>query len=343
MQATSPIPSTASGLRKAAILVASLDQAAADRVLDQMGPPQAQQVRHAIMDLGPIDHEEQRRIIEEFFRVGPKAPERFPAGIELDGRLAEQFALPGRRSSQETTEEAATADEPSAFRFLREAEGDKLARALAAERPQTIALVLAHLPPERAGNVLVRLAPALQSEVVHRLVDLEETDPEILREVERGLLARLSEQVSMQRRRVAGLSAVKEIVESAEPQVGVKILHNLAAHDRLLADRLGRRPIEFDDLLALDHSDLPAVIDAADPELLMLALVGALPELVDRVLRQFAESEASQMRHRLEHFGPMRLSDVEEARRRIADLVQDLAVEGRIELPHRLERLPRAA
>ena len=46
--------------------------------------------------------------------------------------------------------------------------------------------------------------------------------------------------------RVAGLSAVKGIVDSSESQVGMKILHTLAAHDRPLANRLGRRPLEFE-------------------------------------------------------------------------------------------------
>ncbi len=343
MEATLPITSQARGLRKAAILVACLDQNAADLVLDQMAPEQAQQVRNTIMDLGSIDEAEQQRIVEEFYRLGPKPPERYPAGIELDDRLAEKFAATGPVSARASRGAAAVAEEPAAFRFLHEAEGDRLARVLAAERPQTIALVLAHLPPDQAGNVLVRLTPSIQVEVVHRLVDLEETDPETLREVERGLLTRLSEQVQIQRRRVAGLSAVKGIVDGSESDVGRKILHNLAVHDRPLANRLGRRPIEFDDLLNLDQTSLRALVAAADAELLTLALVGALPELAERVLWQLPEPEAGRMRHGLEHLGPTRLSDVEEARRRIAELAQDLAVEGRLELPRRVAPLQRAA
>ena len=141
---------------------------------------------------------------------------------------------------------------------LREAEADKLARVLAGELPQTIALVLSHLPPQQAGAVLARLQPALQTDVVHRLVDLEETDPEILRAVEETLEARLSKQVQMQRRRVAGLAAVAGILQASDGRASMQILDNLTAHDRQLAERLTPRPLAFEDLVDADHRVLAA-------------------------------------------------------------------------------------
>ena len=101
--------------------------------------------------------------------------------------------------------------------------------------------------------MLVRLPPATQADILHRLVELEETDPEILREVERGLEQRLSELVRMQRRRVAGLSAVRGILDSSEQQVGMQLLRNLARHDRPLADRIHPGRFEFSDLLSMDR------------------------------------------------------------------------------------------
>ena len=81
------------GLRKAAILVASLDTAAVDAVLDQvLAPEQARQVREIVVELEEIDQSERRRVIDEFFR-DPQAGAPPPAavhdtGVELDGHLA---------------------------------------------------------------------------------------------------------------------------------------------------------------------------------------------------------------------------------------------------------------
>ncbi len=335
------------GIRKAAILVASLDRAAAEAMLEQLGPEQARRVRQTMVDLGPIDSREQRKVIEEFFRTGPRPfggtrpyptderPEEYPPGVELDGRLARKLNVPMAPVTPGQSQPSLAAD-ARPFRFLHEAEGEKLARVLAGERPQTIALVLSHLPPEQAGGVLAWLQPALQVDVIHRLVDLEETDPEILREVERGLESRLSQQVHMQRRRVAGLKALSGILEASDDQVAEQILGNLGACDQSLAQRLSPPPLEFDDLAGLDAAALMAVFQAAEPELAMTALVGAPPELIDRILRRFAAPEAKTIRHKLDHPGPIRLSDVEGARQQVADLARRLARQGRIELPSQL-------
>ena len=293
------------GIRKAAVLVASLGTADADAVLERLGPEQAARVRRAVVDLGEISPREQRRIVDEFHRVGTMVPEKQPAGIELTDRP---------------------------FSFLQEAEGEKLAGVLMAERPQTIALVLSHLSPARAGRVLGRLPGSLQVEVIHRLVDLEEADPEILREVERVLQSRLAEQLGM-RRRVAGLRAVAGILDASAGDVTQHILDNLAARDESLAERLRGEPIPFDDLAALGDASLGAVVESAGTDLLLTALVGASPELVDRMVGCLPYGEADAVRHKLDHPGPIRLSDVEDARDRIAEHARRLVAQGVIEFP----------
>ncbi len=231
------------------------------------------------------------------------------------------------RPVEDTYEHPATKAAPAAkggepFRFLHEAEADKLSRVLAGERPQTIALVLSHLPPQQAGSVLARLQPALQAEVVRRLVNLEETAPEILREVEEALESRLSEQVQMQRRRVAGLTAVAGILQAADGRTGMQILDNLAVHDHVLAERLRPQPLAFDALADADRTVLAAVVRSADWNVLAMALVGAAPELLHCVLGELPPAEAAQARRQIDHPGPLRLRDVEEARRQIARLAQ---------------------
>ncbi len=322
------------GIRRAAILVASLDRATADAMLQALGPEQARRVRQAMVDLEQIDPREQQKVIEEFFRAGPGLPRDYPPGVELDGRLARKLATSQPPHATGPASRATPADAPP-FRFLHDAEAQKLARVLCGELPQTIALVLSHLPPEQAGGVLARLQPGLQVDVIRRLVDLEETDPEILREVEQALESRLSQQVHMQRRRVAGLKALSGILEASGDQVADQILDNLAAHDRPLADRLHLPTVSFDDFTTLDDDALAAIFAAAEPELAMTALVGAPPELIDRILRRFAAPEAHTVRQKLDHPGPIRLRDVEGARQQIADLARRLARQGRIQLPGR--------
>ena len=53
-------------------------------LLGRLRPEQADLVRRAAAYLDEIDANERQRILDEFRRIGPLMPERFPSGIELD-------------------------------------------------------------------------------------------------------------------------------------------------------------------------------------------------------------------------------------------------------------------
>jgi flagellar motor switch protein FliG len=332
------------GIRKAAVLVASLETRAADAVLDQMPPARAHEVRQAIMELGELDPREQQQVIDEFFGRRPRpAASAAGSGVELDPGLARKLGLsaagPAGRPSAPRAEAAPSPARP--FLALADAAADRLAEALAAERPQMVALVLSHLTPQQAGAALVRLPAALQAEVVRRLVDLEETDPEILREIEQALEARLALQVTMQRRRVAGVSAVAGILAACQGPTSLRILDTLADFDPALAERLSPPAWRFADIESLDDAALGAVFRAAGEELAELALIGASPSLVRRVLRRLPVEAAAALHERIERPGPVRLADVDAARDEIAAVGQRLAAAGQIAAPR--TRLAEAA
>jgi len=91
--------------------------------------------------------------------------------------------------------------------------------------------------------------------------------------------------------------------------------------------------LAFEDFVLLDDVALRTVFAAADTEVALLALTGAEPRLIARILRKLPSREAAVLRHRLEHPGPLRLRDVEQARFALAAVASRLAHEGTIELP----------
>lgn len=319
-------------LRKAAILVASLEEGHARALLDQMSPAQADVLRQAVAGLADVDPHEQNDVIEEFFRIGPLVPDKQPSGLELDDALAAQLSVSPRFESREPPDERAAHRAPP-FRFLHEAPARSLAPFLEREQPQTIAVIVSHLPADRAAEILAGLPADLQIEVARRLVDLEATDPEILREVERGLESWLCEQVRGDQRRTAGLAALNNILGAASPRAKQHILANLARHDRQLAGKL-KIPLQpaltFAELEHLDPASLTVVMHHAAGELLVLALAGAPLEFAERVLELFRPAEAQALRDALRNLGATRLSDVEEAQQELAELARQLELRGEI-------------
>jgi flagellar motor switch protein FliG len=326
-----------SSIRKAAILVASLDTELADHLLDQMPAEQADVVRRYVLQLGEIDPGEEAIVIQEFFR----RPAAMKRAVRPGPAAAAAYAATSASAPKSVRVDAAhgvpapTATTSERFHFLREAQAAKLMPILASEHPQTIAVVLSHLPPEQASELLATLPGDVQLEVVRRLIVIDEADPDVLREVEHGLKSRVAEVIRDERRRAAGTAAVANILDAAEPRVRRMLLANIARHDRSLAGAVGRRPVEFEELDGFDDAALATVLAAADSEIVRLALAGALPTTVARFLALVTPAEARTMRKAIDALGPTRLSDVEEAQRTLAAIAEQLAAEGRIELPLR--------
>ncbi len=327
------------GLRKAAIFIDCLDAKTADLVLDRLPREYADQVRSTWMALGRIPAEEREQVIREFMQTTAQPLGERPAGSTPAQWEGTELILQSSVTSPANEKENNDGSPP--FRLLREAEADKLVGILQGERPQTIALVLAHLPPHQAGAVLVRFPPAMQVDIIRCLISLEETDPEVLREVDRALESKLSQLVAIQRRRIAGITAVNGIVHQSQEHVSQQILDNLANFAPDLAERLLPSPrIDFNQFIRLDESALATIFERADDELVVLSLWGAPLGLVEKILQQFPTWRADAIRRELSDLGPVRLSDVEEARRRLAEYASKLAACRRIRLPPELQSYP---
>lgn len=328
------------GIQRAAILVASLDEATADLLLEQLDPECADLVRRTVIDVDEISCEQRQRILDDFRRIQMMVPGQFPAGIDLERPVGQTLSrvlsdnkepmflsaivaqVPAGPALPTATGRGAEESPSSPFGFLREAEEAQLARLLSGERPQAVALVLSHLAPPQAGAVLARLTPPVQAEVMRRLVELDNTDAETIRNVEQALEARLLRLFANEPGCAAGRDTVASILAACDSSLADTILDNLAEIDEPLAERLGRRPLEFDDLAEFDDTALLAVFRAAEPEVAQAALLGAAPQLVERILRRMLPREAKILRRKLDRPAPIRLSDLEDARRQIAEIAR---------------------
>lgn len=102
-------------------------------------------------------------------------------------------------------------------------------------------------------------------------------------------------------------------------------------HEDALADMVPR--FEFTELVRCDNASLQALLATAKPQLTLLALRGAEPALLERVLRMLPRSEANEVRFRVQNIGPTRIHDIQQAQQyllRLASLLEDL---GRFRRP----------
>lgn len=369
-------------VRKAAILIDSLEEGAADRLLAHLTPEQAARVRQARQHLGPVPAAERERIIEDFLNLNPLVAGAHvdpAAGVEMDASLVARIADAAPSDLALEPPEAA----PAPFAFLQTVAAETIARCLSDEHPQTISLVLAHLPAQRAAAVLKELAAELQSEVLRRLARLEPPEPALVSELEQELERAWLTRLHLTSGIPTGLAAVEAILDASSSTTRSELWERPARADQHLArpaenphglaprptaetsleeEPLGavlrlparssaedsdpaprrtaapafapvRRGVEFEDLFALDDDALARVFRAAEPQIALLALAGASPDMARRILGRVSSAQARQLERQIERLGPIRLQDMARAQRHLAELAWQLAQQGALQLP----------
>lgn len=226
-------------LRKAAILLRSLDSETAAVMLAQLSPGEAAPLRAAIRALGTVEYDEQAEVVAEFRRTRPPVHKSEERGVELKLSTTGSYSVP---DTDVLLSGISGANQGKRFEFLASASTNALVPFLAREHAQTIAVVLAHLEPARAAAILGALPEKLQADTIERLSALGETDPDSITALEREMAAWLStrseDRGGIARRR----EAVANILAATDPKTRRGILSRLEQSNRPLAEQLEPRP-----------------------------------------------------------------------------------------------------
>lgn len=205
-----------------------------------------------------------------------------------------------------------------------------LATFLVSEHPQTVAVILSHLEPEKKGEVLKRLPEALQAEVVLRMANLEHVDPILIAEIDKVLKNQLSNTASVEQGTLGGVLPVAEMLNVMDKNTETSIMSRLEEKDPLLAEEIRKLMFVFDDIIKIDDRGIQALLKEVANDKLLLALKTASEEIKAKVFKNLSQRAAEMLREDLSNMGPSRLSDVEGAQQEIVNAARRLEAEGKI-------------
>ena len=198
------------------------------------------------------------------------------------------------------------------------------------EHPQTVALILAHTPPEKSAQVLAALPLELQVEVCLRMASLEAVSPQTLREIEDALMSEMKGLVVSRGTETSGVVKVAEMLNSIEKSYEEVIFEQLTEIDPDLAEEIRNNMFVFDDLVKVDERGIQALLKEIDNQVLLLALKTAAQEVRDKIFRNLSTRAVEMLKEDMEIMGPAKLSDVERAQTEITSIALRLEGEGKI-------------
>ncbi|MCH8153362.1 MAG: flagellar motor switch protein FliG, partial [Planctomycetes bacterium] len=206
------------------------------------------------------------------------------------------------------------------------------------EHPQTIALIISYLSHHKASEILVGLPSEKQIEVVRRVANMEQTSPEVIREVEAGLESRLSNVLVHAVEKVGGVATVAEILNLCDRSTEKSIIDGVESEDPDLVEEIRRLMFIFEDILKVDDKGIQAILKEVDNEELCLALKTGSDELKEKVYSNMSARAAELIKEDMQYMGPVRLSEVEAAQQRIVDVARRLEDAGEIIIAGRGEK-----
>jgi flagellar motor switch protein FliG len=205
-----------------------------------------------------------------------------------------------------------------------------LSNFLISEHPQTIAVILAHLEPEKKGEVLKRLPESLQAEVVLRLANLDHVAPELIAEVDRVLRTELSTLGTVEQSSLGGVQPVAEMLNVMDKNTETSIMSKIEEKDPILAEEIRKLMFVFEDIIKIDDRGIQTLLKEIPNDKLLLALKTANEEIRSKVFRNISQRAAKLLQDDLQNMGPSRLSDVESAQVEIVNIARRLESEGKI-------------
>ena len=314
-------------VRKAAILLMSLPQEQAAQLLAKLEPKQVEAVSIEIAKLGGVSGSEQETVIQDFAGANPTALTSRAGGLEVAKNLVKQ-AL--GKSAGATLDNVRQSIEALPFGFLQKVDSQNLLTFIIDEHPQTIALILSHVPPTQGADIISGLPAERQLAVIRRVATMGQTSPEIIHEVEKGLENRMASVMSQQFENAGGVSSVAEMLNVIDRATERSLLENLAQEDPDLVDEIRRLMFVFDDITKLGDRDIQNLLKNVESSQWAMALKGASEELKDKILNNMSKRAGDLLTEEMDYLGPVKLSAVEQTQQQIVDIVRRLEDAGEI-------------
>lgn len=197
------------------------------------------------------------------------------------------------------------------------------------EHPQTIALIVAHLAPERKVDVLRRLPEGLQAEVVLRVANLDYVSPELISQLDDVLKTELSTLGSIDTNQLGGVEPIADMLNLMDKNTEKNIMSRVEEKDPELAEEIRKLMFTFEDLLYVDDKGIQNLLREVDNGKLVIAMKTAPDEIKQKLFKNMSNRASTLLREDLEALGPTKLSDVEKAQAEMVTKVKELESQGK--------------
>lgn len=320
-----------SNVEKSAVVMLSIGEEAAAEVMKHMTQLEINLLSVAMARISSVSKTEVTTVFEEFVDVMLQETS-IGIGAENYVRNVLEQAL-GAEKAERLAGRLNQGDYFAGIEAVRLQDPRVLAEMIKSEHPQIVAMIFAYMEPEQADALIQHLPPELVEQVIPRLATLNSIPPEAIRELDDSIEDLLAGEAQQVRVSVGGVNMAAKILNRIDTKRVEGILQQIGTVDAELAQAIQNSMFVFEDLMRIDDRYFRMLLRSVDQKLLASALKGAEPKLLEKVMTNLSQRSAEMLKEEIAARGPMRVSEIDAAKREIVATAQRLEQEGTIMLP----------
>ena len=318
-----------SGVQKAAILFITLGPDASAPILKKLPETEIQKITFEIANMPKVKKEIKDTVLNEFVNLNKAKDYIIEGGFEYAKNLLSK-ALGAQKAVDIMDKVTEVTQQYRPFGIARKADAHQLLNIIMNEHPQTIALILCYLQPDKAAQILSGLPEDLQSDVAKRIATMNNTSPLIIEDVETILEKKLSNIVRADVATIGGVKSLVDILNNVDRGTEKTIVEELDREQPELAEKVKESMFIFEDIITLDNNSIQRIIREIDTKDLALALKGSSGDVGNVIFSNMSKRAAETLKEDIEFMGPVRLVDVEKAQQTIVAVIRRLDDAGEI-------------
>jgi flagellar motor switch protein FliG len=316
--------------QRAAVLMLLLGEQQASEIIRFMNPREVQALGAAMVSVADLSQEAVNVVLDDFVATLKKQTslglgtgdyvEKVLKRALGDDKAASVLSriMPGQGSK--------------GLEILKWMDARSIADMIRSEHPQVVAIILSVLEYDVAADVLNYLPAESRPEIIQRIAKLETVQPSAMEELEAIMKKQFASNSSAKSSSFGGVKAAAKIMNFVKVELEGSIMKGLSDIDEDLTLRIQDNMFTFENLVSVDNRGIQTLMRAVEPDLLMIALKGA----PDFVKQKFFDNMSSRARvmfiDDMEAKGPLRLTEVEEAQKKVMRLARKLSEAGELVL-----------
>jgi flagellar motor switch protein FliG len=326
-----PEHSQVNGAQRAAILLLTLGEQDAAEVLKHLSARDVQAVGSAMAALTSVTRDHVERALD---KLNEDMGRQTSLGVGTEEYIRKILvnAL-GENKAGGLIDRILLGRSSKGLESLKWMESRAIAEMINQEHPQIIALVLAHLEPDQAAEVIGYLPTRVRSDALMRIATLDGVQPHALNELDEIMERQFSgTNKKLKSANVGGLKAAADILNAMEGSRETELITAIRSQDEALGGRIEDLMFVFEDLADLDDRGMQVLLREVPSATLTIAMKGAEPAIREKIFANMSKRAADMLRDDLEVKGPVRLSEVDAAQKEVLTTARRLADAGQLNL-----------